>query len=359
MIVDGPTPRVRAISLPLQMQQQVREDLAGYGGAGALHQLLEGAAGVFGHDKTSAETLAGKVPVGPAAAAAVAGPKHMAQDGAAAYLDPRAIRSANLSSHTSALLFPGRAQRRHQDTRRRTQCSSNAWLRLKPRRTVCRTRQTQANPAALGTSDLHRTDAGRNLAHRTVPMSDQARSTVGQRQIGRAGQKRANLGDHRGAIALSINRRHQDRSMRRWSISSIKLFAAISSAPSGCRLDPHALHQRRDVAATGVYALPPQQRSQHTRSREGIIEMQLIEPTHQGKVLGRNWPRFIVDRAASQQRPGCRLGTVGQEDATLTAIGGRAARVLRIRCSISRLQPQIPLRSSNDARSCIEKRCVR
>ncbi|MEZ0086721.1 hypothetical protein ABIF72_009242 [Bradyrhizobium japonicum] len=22
--------------------------------------------------------------------------------------------------------------------------------------------------------------------------------------------------------------------------------------------------------------------------------MQLIEPTHQGKVLGRNWPRFIV-----------------------------------------------------------------
>ncbi|MHC2562125.1 hypothetical protein ACVIVD_004119 [Bradyrhizobium liaoningense] len=28
--------------------------------------------------------------------------------------------------------------------------------------------------------------------------------------------------------------------------------------------------------------------------------MQLIEPTHQGKVLGRNWPRFIVDRAASQ-----------------------------------------------------------
>lgn len=66
------------------------------------------------------------------------------------------------------------------------------------------------------------------------------------------------------------------------------------------RLDPHALHQRRDVAATGVYALPPQQRSQHTRSREGIIEMQLIEPTHQGKVLGRNWPRFIVDRAASQ-----------------------------------------------------------
>ncbi|MHC2762625.1 transposase [Bradyrhizobium liaoningense] len=48
----------------------------------------------------------------------------------------------------SALLFPGRAQRRHQDTRRRTQCSSNAWLRLKPRRTVCRTRQTQANPAA-------------------------------------------------------------------------------------------------------------------------------------------------------------------------------------------------------------------
>ena len=46
------------------------------------------------------------------------------------------------------------------------------------------------------------------------------------------------------------------------------------------RLDPHALHQRRDMPAADRDALAPQQIAQHPRARERILEMQFVEPPH-------------------------------------------------------------------------------
>ena len=71
------------------------------------------------------------------------------------------------------------------------------------------------------------------------------------------------------------------------------------------RLDPHPLHQRRDMPAADDDALAPQQIAQHPRSGEGIIEMQFVETPHQLQVLGRHRPRLVIDRAPRKaEHPG-------------------------------------------------------
>ena len=61
------------------------------------------------------------------------------------------------------------------------------------------------------------------------------------------------------------------------------------------RLDPHALHQRRDMAAADRNALALQHVAQHPAARERIVEMQFVDAPHDLQVLGRNRPRLVID----------------------------------------------------------------
>src|ERR1019366_8295950 len=72
-------------------------------------------------------------------------------------------------------------------------------------------------------------------------------------------------------------------------------FAGVR--PAVDRLDPHALHQRRDMTAANRNAFAPQQIAQHPAAREGIIEMQLVDAPHDLQVLRRDRPRLVIDGA--------------------------------------------------------------
>ena len=63
------------------------------------------------------------------------------------------------------------------------------------------------------------------------------------------------------------------------------------------RLYPHPLHERSDMPAAGLAPLGSQQTSQHARTREGMLQMQPVEPPHDCKVGFRHRPWQVVDAA--------------------------------------------------------------
>jgi hypothetical protein len=62
-------------------------------------------------------------------------------------------------------------------------------------------------------------------------------------------------------------------------------------------LDPHPLHQRGDMPATGPEAFGGQQVAQHAATREGEVQMQLVDPAHQREISGRGCPWQIINAA--------------------------------------------------------------
>ena len=67
--------------------------------------------------------------------------------------------------------------------------------------------------------------------------------------------------------------------------------------PAVDRLDAHPLHQRRDVTAADLAAFRLQHVPQHPAAREGMLEVQLVDPAHQREIGVRGRPRQIVDAA--------------------------------------------------------------
>jgi hypothetical protein len=63
------------------------------------------------------------------------------------------------------------------------------------------------------------------------------------------------------------------------------------------RLDPHALHQRSDVKTPRNMALALDEPLQHAAAGEGIFQMQLVDPAHQGQIGSRNRAGQIIDAA--------------------------------------------------------------
>jgi len=57
------------------------------------------------------------------------------------------------------------------------------------------------------------------------------------------------------------------------------------------RLQPHPLHQRRDMQPTHRRALLPEQITQHPATGERVEQMQLVDPTHDCQVAVRHRPR--------------------------------------------------------------------
>ena len=69
--------------------------------------------------------------------------------------------------------------------------------------------------------------------------------------------------------------------------------------PAIQRLDPHALHQRRDVLAADMHAFATQHVAQHPAARERIVQMQFVDAAHDRQICGRHRPRLVVDAAAA------------------------------------------------------------
>ncbi len=66
------------------------------------------------------------------------------------------------------------------------------------------------------------------------------------------------------------------------------------------RLDAHFLHKRGNVQPSSFQPFRFQKPLQHPASREWIVEMQLIDPPHRGKIAFRHRTRQIVDAATAE-----------------------------------------------------------
>jgi hypothetical protein len=64
------------------------------------------------------------------------------------------------------------------------------------------------------------------------------------------------------------------------------------------RLDAHAAHERGHVTPADVEALILEQPHELARPQEGVFQVQLIEPAHDGQVLRTDWLRLVVQRGA-------------------------------------------------------------
>jgi hypothetical protein len=65
------------------------------------------------------------------------------------------------------------------------------------------------------------------------------------------------------------------------------------------RLYLHPPHQRFDMPAADLALFGSQQTSQHSRTRERELQMQLIEMPHNCKVGRGHWTRQIINAAAA------------------------------------------------------------
>ena len=74
------------------------------------------------------------------------------------------------------------------------------------------------------------------------------------------------------------------------------------------RLYPHPPHQRLHMPAADLAPLQSQQASQHTRTGEGILQVQPIETLHDREVGGRHRARQIINAAAADLQNLCLLG---------------------------------------------------
>ena len=109
------------------------------------------------------------------------------------------------------------------------------------------------------------------------------------------------------------------------------------------RLDPHPLHQRRDMPPSGRDPLPVQEIAQHPAPRKGELEMQLVDPPHDGEVRRRDGTRKIVDAAAADPERLCLFG----DRETVMAIDHRfALRRPALRQAQDRRLPSAPDKKS-------------
>ena len=63
------------------------------------------------------------------------------------------------------------------------------------------------------------------------------------------------------------------------------------------RLDAHAQHERSNVPPPGMDAVAVQLVAQHARAHEGVFQVQLVEPAHEGQIGRTHRPGQVVDRA--------------------------------------------------------------
>jgi hypothetical protein len=79
-------------------------------------------------------------------------------------------------------------------------------------------------------------------------------------------------------------------------------------------LDAHLGHQRADMLATGFEAFRLQQIAQHPRTREWVLQMQLVDAPHELQIRIAYRPRQVVHAAAADAEG---LGLTGDRQRVL------------------------------------------
>ena len=74
------------------------------------------------------------------------------------------------------------------------------------------------------------------------------------------------------------------------------------------RLHPHPPHQRLDMTASDLAPPQSQQAAQHTRTCEGVLQVQPIELLHDIEVGWRHRARHIINAAPADLQNLCLLG---------------------------------------------------
>src|SRR5208337_2732438 len=77
------------------------------------------------------------------------------------------------------------------------------------------------------------------------------------------------------------------------------------------RLDPHALHQRCDMAPANGDALAVQKIAQHPAASKRPLQMQFVDPPHDREILRRDRPGLVIDAAAAEAQ---NLGLSGDRE---------------------------------------------
>src|SRR5258708_6207507 len=72
--------------------------------------------------------------------------------------------------------------------------------------------------------------------------------------------------------------------------------------------DPHLLHQAADAPAAHARKLGAQQPTQHPRAGEGKVQVQRVDPPHEGEIPCRQRARDVIHRAPADSE---RLGLPG------------------------------------------------
>ncbi len=71
------------------------------------------------------------------------------------------------------------------------------------------------------------------------------------------------------------------------------------------RRDPHPFHQRANVLAANLEAFLDQNAPQHPAAREGVIQMQPVDPAHQLEIRVADWAWLVIDGTpADPEDPG-------------------------------------------------------
>ena len=87
-------------------------------------------------------------------------------------------------------------------------------------------------------------------------------------------------------------------------------------------VDAHTPHQGRDLPPPNGMTLLPEEITQHAGAGKRILQMQLVNPTHQRQCRVRNWLRLIVRGGPSQVQHlalSRRLVTRGSDQSSLCA----------------------------------------
>src|SRR5712675_2921758 len=152
-------------------------------------------------------------------------------------------------------------------------------------------------PAMTSESILQRLDAeGRLHRDRQPPRQDTTcRSVKHHGEIDKA-VRHWNVGDVHGPDLVWTRNLQAAQQIRMDLVTGLGLGGARTAIE---RLYPHPPHQRLHMPAADLAPLQSQQASQHTRTGEGVFQVQPIELPHDREVGGRYRSRQVIDAAAA------------------------------------------------------------
>ncbi len=116
------------------------------------------------------------------------------------------------------------------------------------------------------------------------------------RQVDEAARHR-NVRDVHGPHLVGPHHRKTTQKIR---IDLVSICGFRGIRPAIQRLDAHSPHHGCDLLPPDRDALAAQQIAQHPAAREGVAQVQFVDPPHGGEIGGRHRARFVIEAAAAK-----------------------------------------------------------